>query len=268
MKPTAAGFLDRAYSRLGNPAGEWDGRLRCGVDLGTATFVLALIDEADEPVYLDQMPARAVRDGVVVDFHAAVEVVTKLRTSAEETLGRPLEEGAAAFPPGVGRNESRACQFVLERAGMECTGLIDEVTAANALLELGEGVLVDVGGGSTGVGIISGGELVAVDDLPGGGHHLDLILAGALGIELEEAEEAKRTRGGEYVQVLRPGLERVATNIARLSQGYESLPVHLVGGALMIPGAGQIISQYLERQVVEYPHALYVTPFGIARSAA
>jgi ethanolamine utilization protein EutJ len=261
-------FLNRAATRLGNPAEQWEGRLRCGVDLGTATFVLALIDEANEPVYLDQLPASAVRDGVVVDFHGAAEVVGKLRTSAEETLGRPVEEGAAAYPPGVGRSESRACQFVLERAGIECTGLVDEVTAANALLGLDEGVLVDVGGGSTGVGIIAGGELVRIDDLPGGGHHLDLILAGALHIPLEEAEVEKRTRGAEHVQVLRAGLERVATNIARLSRGYEGLPVHLVGGALMIPGAGDIISQYLERAVVEYPHALYVTPFGIARSAA
>ena len=40
--------------------------------------------------------------------------------------------------------------------------------------------MVDVGGGSTGVGIIRGGMLIDVGDLPGGGHHLNLILAGAL----------------------------------------------------------------------------------------
>ena len=34
----------------------------------------------------------------------------------------------------------------------------------------------------------------------------------------------------------------------------------------MIPGAGEVVARYLERPVVEYPHALYITPFGIARS--
>lgn len=266
-RQSACRFLERAVSRFRYPASEWEGELRCGVDLGTATIVIALIDSAGEPVYLDEVQAAAVRDGVVVDFHGATEAVTWLRTEAEARLCRPIVSAATAYPPGVGRNESRACQFVVERAGLECVNLLDEVSAADALLQLGEGVLVDVGGGSTGVGILQGGELTQVGDLPGGGHHLDLILAGALKIALPEAERLKRERGGDYLEILRPGLERVAANIGRLSTGYETLPVHLAGGALMIKGAGDVIAQYLERAVVEYPHALYITPFGIARSS-
>ena len=76
-----------------------------------------------------------------------------------------------------------------------------------------------MGGGSTGVGIIRAGELIDVGDLPGGGHHLNLILAGALGIGIEEAERLKREEGGTYLHVLRAGLEKVAANIARLSGG-------------------------------------------------
>jgi hypothetical protein len=34
----------------------------------------------------------------------------------------------------------------------------------------------------------------------------------------------------------------------------------------MCPGAGQIVSRYLGHPVVEHPHALLVTPFGIALS--
>ena len=192
--------------------------------------------------------------------------MARLKERAETVLGRTLEEAATAYPPGVGANESRACQFVLERAGLDCRELIDEVSAANALLGVRDGVVVDVGGGSTGVGIIRGGLLIDVGDLPGGGHHLNLILAGALGIGVEEAEQLKREDGGSFLHVLRPGLERVAANIERLSRGAKDLPVHLVGGALMIRGAGDVIAQYLERPVVEYPHALLITPFGIARS--
>jgi ethanolamine utilization protein EutJ len=275
--PAMADFLERAAAASAAPAEGWSEPLHCGVDLGTATIVLAVVDAAGEPVYCDAVASAAVRDGVVVDFHGAAELVARLKERAEAVLGRSLEKAATAYPPGVGANESRACQFVLERAGLECTELIDEVSAANALLGVREGVVVDVGGGSTGVGIIRGGMLIDVGDLPGGGHHLNLILAGALGIAIEEAERLKREEGGargfggvpqsEYLHVLRPGLERVATNIERLSRGAKDLPVHLVGGALMIRGAGDVIAQYLERPVVEYPHALLITPFGIARSS-
>lgn len=264
----AGEILERAVGRFRAPVGEWQGDLHAGVDLGTASIVIAVIDDAGEPVYLDEMPAAAVRDGVVIDFHAAVEVTTRLRQAAEETLSRPLTAAATAYPPGIGRNESRACQFVLERAGMDCIELVDELSAANAFLGLTDAVLADVGGGSTGVGIIEGGKLERVGDLPGGGHHLDLILAGALKIDLSEAERLKRKQGGDYLQILRPGLERVASNIERLSAGRDAAPVHLAGGAPMIPGAGEVIGQYLERTVVEYPHALYITPLGIALSPA
>ncbi|MEW6476811.1 MAG: ethanolamine utilization protein EutJ [Actinomycetota bacterium] len=266
--PALAEFLERAAASglAASPADDWSEPLHCGVDLGTATIVLAVVDSAGDPVYCDAVASAAVRDGVVVDFHGAAELVARLKERAEDVLGRTLEEAATAYPPGVGANESRACQFVLERAGLDCTELIDEVSAANALLGVKEGVVVDVGGGSTGVGIIRGGLLIDVGDLPGGGHHLNLILAGALGIGIEEAEQLKREEGAAYLHVLRPGLERVATNIERLSRGAKDLPVHLVGGALMIRGAGDVIAQYLERPVVEYPHALLITPFGIARS--
>jgi ethanolamine utilization protein EutJ len=190
--PCARRFLQAGVARFRAPARDWTGGLHCGVDLGTATVVLAVVDDAGEPVLLDSTAAGVVRDGVVVDFQGAVEVVLELRAGAERYLGVAITEAATAYPPGVGLEESRACRFVLEAAGLECIGLLDEVAAANALLQLEEAVVVDVGGGSTGVGVIAGGEVVAVGDLPGGGHQLDLILAGALHIPLEEADRLKR----------------------------------------------------------------------------
>jgi ethanolamine utilization protein EutJ len=64
-----------------------------------------------------------------------------------------------------------------------------------------------------------------------------------------------------------PGLQRIAENVRALTVGHEDLPLHLAGGALMIPGAGDVLAGYLERTVVTYPHALLITPVGIARSA-
>jgi ethanolamine utilization protein EutJ len=261
-------FLLDAAARLRSPAEEITGDLRVGIDLGTATIVIAVVDAADRPVYLDFRREEAVRDGVVVDFHAAAAATAALKESAEAALGRELPRAAAAFPPGVPVADARACHFVLERAGFECVNLIDEVTAAQALLRITDGAIADVGGGSTGVGVYRDGELVELGDLPCCGHHLNLILAGAHKIDVAQAEELKRTTTKDLLPVLRPGVERVAHNIDRLMSTRPAGPVHLVGGALMVPGAGDVVSKYMGHEVAEYPHALLITPFGIALSIA
>lgn len=263
---TAAAFLADAAASRGTPRTDAALPLRVGVDLGTATIVLTVVDALDRPVYFEQVDAQAVRDGVVVDFHAATAAVRDLRARAEAALGVELTAAATAYPPGVGVGESRACRYVLESAGLDCRALVDEVGAAQALLKIRDGAIVDVGGGSTGVGVYSDGELTQLGDRPGGGHHLNLILAGALGVEVEEAEELKRLHGSEYLGRLVPGIERIAHNIDLLMPVRPAGPVHLVGGALMIPGTGAIISRYLDHPVVEYADALLVTPFGIAIS--
>ena len=50
--------------------------------------------------------------------------------------------------------EVRATANVLRAAGLECTGLMDEPTAANNVLQIRDGAIVDVGGGTTGVAVI------------------------------------------------------------------------------------------------------------------
>ena len=145
--------------------------------------------------------------------------------------------------------------------------LFDEVTAAHRTLDIRDGVVVDVGGGSTGVGVFRDGRLAKLDDRAGGGHHLDLALAGALGISIEEAEAFKRERPGEALPILIPGLQRIAEYVRSMTLEAYDLPLHLAGGALMIAGAGVVLSTYLKRDVRIYPHALYITPIGIARSA-
>lgn len=264
----ADAFLLDAADRLRDPRPDAVGPLRVGIDLGTATIVIAVVDATDRPVYLDFRYASAVRDGVVVDFHGAADAAAALKASAESALGVALPEAATAYPPGVDPADSRACRFVLERAGFACVGLTDEVSAAAALLNVRDGAIADVGGGSTGVGVWISGELISLGDTPGGGHHLNLILAGARGIPVEDAERAKREDPGDHLSVLRPGIERIAHNIGRLMPTRLAGPIHLVGGALMVPGAGAVVARHLGHDVVEHPHALLVTPFGIALSVA
>ena len=256
-------FLVAAAGCLDKP-GQASGSLRFGIDLGTATIVLTAVDEALRPVYWNFVRAQVVRDGVVVDFQGAVQAVRELKNRAEAALGTVVAEAATAHPPAVPLSDCRACAYVLQQAGIECRTLVDEVTAANAILRVKDGAVVDVGGGSTGVGVFKDGALVSLTDRAGGGHHLDLILAGALRIPIEEAERRKREQGSDAVQILRPGVERIAESIARQCGGNKPGVVHLAGGAIQLPGAAEIIAAYLGWQVRAYRHAELITPFGIA----
>lgn len=240
--------------------------LRTGIDLGTATCAIVVVDADGRPVWADRIATAALRDGVVVDFAQAVSTTRALREGAQAALGTALSSAATAFPPRVGEAASRACRFVLEGAGFESVTLLDEVSAANATLGVRDGVVVDVGGGSTGVGVFRDGELVDLDDRPGGGHHLDLILSGALGVDLAAAEQLKREFTHDHLSILRPGFERVAQNVADLTRDATDLDVHLAGGALMYPGAAEVIAAYLSRRVHLHPFADLTTPLGIALS--
>jgi ethanolamine utilization protein EutJ len=262
----ATAFLEAAAKTFRNPAKPSDSTLSFGIDLGTATIVLTAVDRQGRPVYWDNLPCQAVRDGVVVNFGDAVAAVKRLKTSATAALGREIAAAATAFPPGVPSAEARACRYVLENAGITCRQLVDEVTAAQALLQLTEGAIVDVGGGSTGVGVVMNGTIVALDDEPGGGHHLDLILAGALGISVEEAEERKRRGDHDYSHILRPGIERIASSIVRQIGDHPVQSIHLAGGAVRVPHAASIITAFSGIQAWAYPHSELVTPFGIAMS--
>jgi ethanolamine utilization protein EutJ len=256
-------FLAEAAQRLRQPAPMREG-LRFGVDLGTATIVLSALDGEGRPVYWDFVRAQVVRDGVVVDFHGAVQAVRELKARAEAALGVSVEAAGTAHPPAVPQSDCRACAYVLQQAGIECRKLMDEVTAANALLGVRDGAVVDVGGGSTGVGVFRAGTLVSLSDRAGGGHQLDLILAGALRLPIEDAEARKREHGSESMQILRPGIERIANSIAQQCGGQSPGIVHLAGGALQLPGAGDVIATYLGWTVQAYAHAELITPFGIA----
>ena len=69
-------------------------------------------------------------------------------------------------------------QYVAEGAGFEVTAVLDEPSSANAIYKIQDGVIVDIGGGTTGLAVIHGGKVVRTEDEPTGGTHLSLVLAG------------------------------------------------------------------------------------------
>ena len=124
------------------------GRLKVGVDLGTANTVLAVVDTNNRPIAGISAPSHAIQDGVIVNYYESVQLVTKLKAELEERLGVELPYAAAAIPPGVSEGSVKSIGYVLEGAGFEVTNIVDEPTAAAAVLKITDGAVVDVGGGS------------------------------------------------------------------------------------------------------------------------
>jgi ethanolamine utilization protein EutJ len=237
-----------------------------GVDLGTAYTVLTVMDSEGMPLAGAYRFAEVVRDGLVVDFFGAVTLLSELKAQVEERLNVTLNAAATGFPPGVPRSEVRATANVLEAAGLDCTTQVDEPTAANAILGLQNGVIVDVGGGTTGVAILQDGQVVYTADEATGGTHFTLTIAGALDIPFEEAEALKINPAEQksLYPTVRPVMEKVAAITARHVQGYDVLAVYLVGGTCKFPRMAETMRDYLDLPVHLPGDPLFITPMGIA----
>ena len=129
-------------------------RLKVGVDLGTAYIVLVVLDEENNPVACEKQAAQVLRDGVVVDYTGALRIVRSLKEKLEARLGTELVNCAIAMPAGT-ESSVKTHQYVAEGAGLEVTNILDEPSAANAIYQIEDGVVVDIGGGTTDIAVIS-----------------------------------------------------------------------------------------------------------------
>ena len=255
------------------PLGEApQGELHVGVDLGTAYLVLVVLDEKFQPIIGEYQFAQVVRDGLVVDFIGAVDRLREMKERVERRLGRELTHAASGYPPGVPEAERRATANVVEAVGMRCTNLVDEPSAANALLDLQNGAIVDVGGGTTGIAILEDGEVVYTADEATGGTHFSLVIAGAQDILFEEAEVLKidPEQQSRLFPTIRPVMEKVASIVSRHiaiyqeESGKKVEQLVLVGGTTQFPRIADVVEQYtgVPTSVPERP--LFVTPLGFA----
>ncbi|WP_434305371.1 ethanolamine utilization protein EutJ [Clostridium botulinum] len=239
-----------------------------GVDLGTACVVLAVLDENYNPVAGAYRYADVVRDGMVVDYIGAVRIVRELKEEIEEKLNIELIYAAAAIPPGTDALDSGAIKNVVQSAGFELTCLLDEPTAANAVLKIQNGAVVDIGGGTTGISILKDGKVVYVVDEPTGGTHFSLVISGAYEMPFNKADEYKRDNKNhkEILPVLKPVVEKVSSIINNHIKNYDVNEISLVGGTCCLTGIEEII----EKQTGVYTHKprnpMFVTPLGIALS--
>ena len=181
-----------------------------GIDLGTCNTVISLSDKGivlDEPSVvavkkgtdgalnnnsaigaaahemLGKTPGsiraiRPLKDGVISDFDAteAMLVYFMRKAQGRSRIARP--QVAIAVPSGITQVERRAVIETAERAGARKVYLLDEPMAAG----IGAGLpvrdptasmIVDIGGGTTEVAIISLADIACCDSIPVGGDAMD-----------------------------------------------------------------------------------------------
>jgi ethanolamine utilization protein EutJ len=245
-----------------------DQLLFAGVDLGTAYIVTAVVDSEGMPVAgVLTRSQSSIRDGLVLDYVGAITLLRK-QVKMLRDAGFPIKVASAAFPPGtIGRNK-RAFANVLQGVGLEVSGLIDEPSAACLVLEIDEGAVVDIGGGTTGISVMKNGQVVYTADEPTGGIHLDLVLAGHYRIDTQEAESIKTdpTRQPDIFPLVRPVFQKMASIVRRHLQEHPVKTLYLVGGTSSFPGIEDVMENETGLDVVKPYNPLLATPLGIALS--
>ena len=239
-----------------------------GVDLGTACIVISVLDENFKPVAGAYRYADVVKDGMVVDYIGAIRIVKQLKEEIEQKLGVELIYAASAIPPGTNELDSGAIKNVVQGAGFELSNLLDEPTAANELLKMKNGVVVDIGGGTTGISVLKNKKVVYVADEPTGGTHFLLVIAGAYKKTFDEAELYKRDAKNhkELISVLTPVIEKVSSIIIKHIKDYKVDEIALVGGTCCLNGIEKVVEKYTNIKTRKPKNPMFVTPLGIAFS--
>jgi len=267
LPSAAVEALDLAVERLTSTVRPTVGeRLRTGVDLGTASIIVTVLGERGVPLASELQTAQVARDGVVVDYVGAVDITRRLIQRLNERLGVELATAAIAMPPGVA---PRAHRHVVEACGLDVSRVVDEPSAAGGLLGVVDGVVVDIGGGTTGLSVFTDGAVTYAADEPTGGVHASLVLMGRYGLTFDDAEAMKQdpSRADVVRTAVQPVMEKMAGIVGRHIAGRDGIDVaYLVGGSAQLTGIDAVFAEALGVDVVIPPNPVMVTPVGIARN--
>ncbi|TMU84976.1 MreB/Mrl family cell shape determining protein [Bacillus sp. BHET2] len=123
---------------------------------------------------------RPLKDGVIADFDVTTEMLKQVMKKASKKLGFSIRKPTVVVctPSGATSVERRAIQDAVRGSGAKSVTLIEEPVAAaiGADLPVGEpvaNVIVDIGGGTTEVAIISYGGVVSCNTIRIGGDQMD-----------------------------------------------------------------------------------------------
>ncbi|RCW63003.1 rod-share determining protein MreBH [Saliterribacillus persicus] len=126
------------------------------------------------------VPIRPLRDGVIADFDTTTQMLRVLLKKVSKTAGLSMRKPSVVVctPSGSTAVERRAIHNAVKNYGAKEVHLIEEPVAAaiGADLPVAEptaSVIVDIGGGTSEVGIISFGGVVSCKSVRVGGDHMD-----------------------------------------------------------------------------------------------
>lgn len=244
----------------------YEGNLKVGVDLGTANIVIAVVDQSNNPVAGVSREASVVKDGIVVDYIGATEILKELKKEIEEILGETLSRAATAIPPGIIEGNVKVICNVVESAGFQVSQVIDEPTAAAKVLGIKSGAVVDVGGGTTGISIMENDNVLYTMDEATGGTHMTLVTAGAKKLSFEEAEALKKKKENEseIFMIVKPVVEKMASIVKKAVSQHKVDEIYVVGGACTFSKFEEVFRKEIGINVYKPHHPLLVTPLGIA----
>lgn len=264
---TVNNYIKKFDEVIENPILDFDkSEFYVGVDLGTANIVMSIVDKEGNPVAGEVYQSSVVKDGIVVDFVGAIRIVKKMKESLEEKLGIEITKGYTAIPPGVEGGSVKAIVNVIDSAEIDVEEVVDEPTAASHVLDIKDGAVVDVGGGTTGISVIKDGKVIFTADEPTGGTHMSLVLAGNYGVTFDEAEKIKKdlSKEREVFPIIRPVVEKMAHIVKRFLKDFDVDDVYIVGGACSFSEFEEVFKKELKKNIIKTYKPLLVTPLGIA----
>ncbi|OLR65774.1 ethanolamine utilization protein EutJ [Peptoniphilus porci] len=229
-------------------------------------MVLAVLDEDKNPVCGAYEFANVIKDGMVVDYIGACDIVKKLKKQIEDKIGVELFDAGVAIPPNTESLDGGVVKNVAESAGFNVVDVFDEPTAANKILNLRDGAVVDIGGGTTGISILKEGKVTKVVDEATGGTHFSLVLSGANKISFEEAELLKRDfkKHSEIFPIVKPVVDKIISIINKAIEGSEVNEIILVGGSALLNNIENYIEDNIRIKTLKPKNPMFVTPLGIA----
>ena len=123
---------------------------------------------------------RPLKDGVIADFDITAQMLKEIMKKASKALGLSIRKPSVVVctPSGSTTVERRAIQDAVKNCGAKHVHLIEEPVAAAIGADLpveepAANVIVDIGGGTTEVAIISYGGIVSCNSIRIGGDQLD-----------------------------------------------------------------------------------------------
>jgi ethanolamine utilization protein EutJ len=244
-------------------------RFYAGIDLGTYKTIAVIIDETGMPRAASMRRTEVARSGLIIDYAGALNTTRDLMEEMRKYCPISIDQGATSFPPQTEYANLKTTTHILEGVGLEVVNVLDEPTAANQVLGIKNGAIVDVGGGTTGIAVIKNGEVIYTNDEATGGVHLSLVLAGNHKISYEDAEKIKidKNRNREVLAIVRPVIEKIASIAATYLKEFNKLEkVCLVGGTCELDGFADIIADNIGLETFQPAIPQLITPFGIALS--